>query len=74
MGKLKFMIFEGKTVAVIVDSLRAYVALRTEEYHTNPSVQAALHMDAAIETLEYFTHPKKPKSEIKCRIERIKAK
>jgi hypothetical protein len=74
MSKLKFMIFEAKTVAVIVDALRAYVALRTEEFHDTPSVQAELHLDAAIETLEFFTHPKKPKSEIKCRIERIKAK
>jgi hypothetical protein len=74
MGKLKFMIFDGKAVAVITDSLRVYVAVRTEEYHKQPSVQSALHLDAAVETLELFTNPKKPKSEIKCRIERIKAK
>jgi hypothetical protein len=74
MGKLKFMILKEKHVDVITDALRAYVALRTEEYHQKPSVKGAEKMSDAVETLDLFICPKKPKSEVQRRVERAEKK
>ena len=71
MGKLKFMILTEKNVAIIKDALRAYVALRTEEYHKNPDLKKAQIMDDINETLDLFVNPKKPKSRIQKRIESV---
>jgi hypothetical protein len=71
MGKLKFMILTEKNVAIIKDALRAYVALRTEEYQKNPDLRKAQIMDDINETLDLFINPKKPKSEIQKKVERI---
>jgi len=71
MGKIKFMLFNEKQVAIITDALRAYVALRTQEYHEKPDLKRAHAMDDATETLDLFINPKKQKSEIQKKVERI---
>ena len=73
MGKLKFMILKDKQMAIVKDALRAYVAWRTEDYHNKPSKPSAEILHDAVETLELFTKPKKPKSEIQRRVERAKS-
>jgi hypothetical protein len=73
MGKLKFMILKEKQMAIVKDALRAYVALRAEDYHNNPSKPASEILHDAVETLELFTKPHKQKSEIQRRVERIKS-
>jgi hypothetical protein len=69
MGKLKFMILKEKQVIIIKDALRAYVALRVQEYHEKPDLKRAEAMDEATETLDLFLNPKKPKSKVQKRVE-----
>lgn len=71
MEKLKFMILKEKHIAIIKDALRAYVALRTEEYHKKPDLRKAQIMDDINEVLDLFICPQKPKSEIQKRVEKI---
>ena len=60
MGKLKFIILNEKQVSVVKDSLRVYVAIRTEEYQKNPSLRKSKIMEDAIEALDIFIRPPTP--------------
>lgn len=54
MPIFKLMNLTEAHVRVITDALRAYVALRTEEYHDNPTLAKARAMDEANEALDLF--------------------
>jgi hypothetical protein len=71
MGKLKFMILKEKHVAIITDALRAYIALRAEEYQKKPDLKKAQMLDEINDTLDMFICPRKPKSKIQKKIEKI---
>jgi hypothetical protein len=74
MGKLKFMILKERQFTIVVDSLRAYVALRTEEYHDKPSTKTLDAMTEAVETLDLFIKPKRQESNIEKRVKKNKIK
>jgi hypothetical protein len=71
MGKLKFMILNEKQVATVKDALRAYLALRTEEYHEKPDLKKAQIMDDINECLDLFVVGKTPDSKIKKRVDKF---
>jgi hypothetical protein len=54
MAKAKTFTIPEKKVKVIEDALRIYLAMATQEYHENPSVERAMRMDIIRETLDLF--------------------
>ena len=71
MGKLKFMILNEKQVAIVKDALRAYLTMRTEEYHEKPDLKKAQIMDDINECLDLFVVGKTPDSKIKKRVDKF---
>jgi hypothetical protein len=65
------MKIKKKHVKVIIDALRAYVALRTEEYHKKPSLEKAKINDEINEALDFFTD--RAKTRLK-KIKKVKKK
>jgi hypothetical protein len=65
------MIIKEKQVTIIRDSLRIYVAFLSEEYQHKPSLTKARAMNDAVETLDLFINPKKPKSKVQKQVERV---
>ena len=71
MGNLKFMILSAKQVAILKDALRAYLAMRTEEYHEKPDLKKAQIIDDINGCLDLFVIGKTPDSKIKKRVDKF---